>query len=134
MRVWTVEAGGSVVSAQLFFAAGGEVVYWNGGWDPAWSHERPALAAIYAAVEECFARGDARLDFGEGAHDYKLRFANADDPVAWATVVPRGAAYPVARAATAPRRMRGAARQAARAMPEPARRVLWRVMRRDSVT
>lgn len=130
MRVWTVEVQGRIVSAQIFFAAGGEVVYWNGGWDRTWSHERPALGAIYAAVEDCFARGDRRIDFGEGPAGYKLRFAGDDDPVAWATLLPRGPAYPLARAATARRRVLWRARRTARSLPDPARDAIRRLRHR----
>ncbi len=132
MRIWTVEAEGGTISSQIFFAAGGEVVYWNGGWDAAWAQERPALAAIYAGVEECFELGDARLDFGEGSHDYKLRFADDDDPVAWLTMVPRGGGYPLARVATAPKRLESTARRTARALPAPAQTTLRRLRRRGT--
>ena len=120
MRVYTVEIGGAIVSVEILFAAGGEVASWNTGWDPAWAEERVSMAGLFAAIEDCFARGDARLDFGEGTQPYKLRLADGDDPVAWATVLARGASYPAASALTARDRWKRAARGAVRRLPEPA--------------
>ena len=71
MRVYTVEVGGAIVSVEILFAAGGEVASWNTGWDPAWAEERVSMAGLFAAIEDCFTRGDARLDFGEGTQPYK---------------------------------------------------------------
>jgi CelD/BcsL family acetyltransferase involved in cellulose biosynthesis len=120
MRVYTVEVGGAIVSVEILFAAGGEVASWNTGWDPAWAEERVSMAGLFAAIEDCFERGDIRLDFGEGTQPYKLRIADGDDPVAWATVLARGASYPAASAVTARARWKRAARGAVRRLPEPA--------------
>lgn len=120
MRVFTVEAQGEIVAVEILFAAGGEVASWNTGWDPAWAGERVSMAALFAAIEDCFERGDTRLDLGEGTQPYKLRLADGDDPVAWATVLARGASYPVASALTARDRWTRAARGAVRRLPEPA--------------
>lgn len=120
MRVYTVEAGGEIVAVEILFAAGGEVASWNTGWDPAWAEERVSMAGLFAAIEDCFERCDTRLDFGEGTQPYKLRLADGDDPVAWATVLARGASYPAASALTAGARWKRTARGAARRLPEPA--------------
>ncbi len=120
MRVYTVEVGGAIVSVEILFAAGGEVASWNTGWDPAWAEERVSMAGLFAAIEDCFAQGDTRLDFGEGTQPYKLRLADGDDPVTWATVLPRGASYPAASAVTARARWKRAARGAVRRLPDPA--------------
>ena len=120
MRVYTVEIGGAIVSVEILFAAGGEVSSWNTGSVPAWAEERVSMAGLFAAIEDCFERGDARLDFGEGTQPYKQRLADGDDPVAWATVLARGASYPAASALTARARWKRAARGAARRLPEPA--------------
>jgi CelD/BcsL family acetyltransferase involved in cellulose biosynthesis len=78
------------------------------------------MAGLFAAIEDCFERGDSRLDFGEGTQPYKLRLADGDDPVAWATVLARGASYPAASAVTARARWKRSARGAVRRLPEPA--------------
>ena len=103
---------------------------WNGAWQPDWGPVRPMMALFYRAIEDCFALGDRRLDFGEGQQHYKLRLADVHDPVAWATLLPRGASYPLMRAVTAPRRLRGRARMAARRLPPGIQDGLRRARRR----
>jgi len=117
-RMHVIEAGGHAVSVQLFVAAGGELIYWNGGWDPDWAQHSPALVGIVAALEDGFARGEVRLDLGEDdSYDYKVRLADGDDPVQRVTLVPRGARYGGALAATAPARARALARRGAARLP-----------------
>ena len=130
MRLYAMEADGRVVAALIVFAAGGEAMAWNGAWQPDWGPVRPMMALFYRAIEDGFALGDRRLDFGEGQQHYKLRLADVEDPVAWATLLPRGASYPLMRAATAPRRLRGRARMAARRLPPGAQDRLRRARRR----
>ena len=67
---------------------------WNGAWEPDWSQVRPMMGLFYRAIEDCFALGDRRLDFGEGEQHYKLRLADQQDPVAWATHPAAGARLP----------------------------------------
>lgn len=123
-RLYAVEADDEIVATMILFAAGGQVVAWNGGWNPAWARERPSAALLDHAIEECFALGDRHLDLGEADQPYKTRLADRDDPVAWATVLPRGASYPLMRAVTAPERLRGRARTAARRLPPGVQRAL----------
>jgi CelD/BcsL family acetyltransferase involved in cellulose biosynthesis len=82
-RLQIMEIEGRPISAQLFIAAGGQVIYFNGGWDEQFAHLKPAMLAILIAIEEAFALGDKCLDLGSGAVQYKLRFADGDDPVCW---------------------------------------------------
>ena len=130
MRLYAVEADGQIVATLILFAAGGEVTAWNGAWRRDWAAARPMMGLFYRAIEECFALGDHRLDFGEGDQPYKLRFADGVDPVAWATLLPRGASYPLMRAATAPRRLHGRARMAVRRLPPGVQRRLREARRR----
>jgi CelD/BcsL family acetyltransferase involved in cellulose biosynthesis len=98
-RLWLLEADGSIVSAQIFVEAGGDVAYWNGGFDQAWAAERPAIQTILAAVEHAFSVGDRRVSFGGGAHEYKSRFADdgEEDLLEWTTLLPITPRYPLAR-------------------------------------
>src|SRR5262245_2099383 len=48
-RLWLLEVDRKILSAQIFLEAGGEVAYWNGGFDEQWAAERPALQTILAA-------------------------------------------------------------------------------------
>lgn len=129
-RVHVIEAEGAGVSVQLFVAAGGELVYWNGGWDPDWAQHSPALVGIVAALEDGFARGERRLDLGEDdSYDYKIRLADGDAPVQRVVLTPRGRRYPGALAATAPVRGRRLARRAVDRLPDGLRGHVRRLAR-----
>jgi CelD/BcsL family acetyltransferase involved in cellulose biosynthesis len=130
LRLYALEADGGVAATLFVFAAGGEAMAWNGAWQPDWAPVRPMMALFYRAIEDCFEMGDRRLDFGEGEQHYKLRLTDARDPVAWGTILPRDASYPLMRAATAPRRLRGRARMAARRLPPGVQDRLRRARRR----
>lgn len=114
-RLWVIDGpDGEAVSAELLIAAGGRVASWNGGFDERWSRYSPGIAALGAAIEDAYARGDRELDLGGGGAAYKDRLADADRPVAWWTSFPRGRRYALARAWRLPeqtaRRFSGGAR------------------------
>jgi CelD/BcsL family acetyltransferase involved in cellulose biosynthesis len=97
-RLWMIEGpDGEAISAQLFVAAGGEVAYWNGGFDERWGKHSPGTVAILAAIEDAFERGDDLVDLGGGEARYKDRLADEDRPVVWRTSYRRGLLYPLAR-------------------------------------
>lgn len=123
-RVYSLEIDGAPVSVQVFVAAGGEVAYWNGGWDPRWAGQSPAIQGILAGVEDAFGRGERRIDLGEDDHAYKQRLADADAPIAWFELMPVGPAYALARAGTVPRHARPLVRRALDRLPPDARRRL----------
>src|SRR5271168_728655 len=107
-RLRMIEVEGEPVSAQLFLAAGGRVLYINGGWDERFAKLKPSLLGILAAIEEAFERGDGRLDLGLGDQHYKLRFADTSDPVGWSMLIPAGVRLPLTLLRTAPLRGRAA--------------------------
>jgi CelD/BcsL family acetyltransferase involved in cellulose biosynthesis len=131
-RLWLIELDGRPISAHLFVAAGGEVAYWNGGFDPAYSQYKPALQTLLAATQDAFERGDRRVDFGGGAQPYKQRFAEGDHPIAWYTLFPRTPRYVVTRAQTMPRHVRERLRHAVARLPDDQRRRLKRLFGRES--
>ena len=104
-RLWCIDAEGETISAQLFVAAGDELVYWLGGFDDAWASERPALQTLIAAIEDGFARGERRADLGAGGQDYKYRLADGEDTLEFATIAQRD---PLTAAQLAPDRLRRA--------------------------
>lgn len=126
-RAYVIETDEQVITVQLFVAAGGEVAYWNGGWDPGWAPMSPAIQGIAAGIADAFALGDRRIDFGEGNHHYKTRLANGDDPVWWPRLYPRGAAYPLARGLTVVPLLRARAAKVVDRMPPRVRQELDRV-------
>jgi CelD/BcsL family acetyltransferase involved in cellulose biosynthesis len=101
--LWSIEAGGRLVSAHLFVGAGDRAVYWLGGHDAAWDAHRPGLQALVMAVEDGFDRGLARLDLGPGPQEYKRRLAGAADTLEFVSIVPAGPAFPLVRALLAAR-------------------------------
>jgi CelD/BcsL family acetyltransferase involved in cellulose biosynthesis len=129
-RLWTIEAEGKPVCVQYFTVAGGELTYWGGGFDPEWEEFQPAQQAILAAVQDAFARGERRIDFGGGSQRYKGRFANGDNPIAWVTIFPRNRRYVVTRAQLFPKHARFAARGLARRLPPERQEQLKRLLRR----
>ena len=132
MRLYTVTGPEGIVATLILFAAGGEVTGWNGGWDPAWASARPLTALAHRAIADCFEMGDRRLDWGENDPMAKLRLSDGDDPLAWATVLPRDISYPLVRAATVRARVPGHVRMAVRRLPPPVYRALGRARRRLS--
>jgi len=129
-RVWVIDIDDAPVTVQIFVAAGGEVTYWNGGWDPEYSSLSPAMLGICAGIEDAFARGERRVDFGEGDHHYKTRLADHDEDIEWVRLHPRGPRYGVTLLVTAPPRLRALARSALGRLPEPVARRLRSVARR----
>lgn len=130
LRAYTLAADGAPIAVQIFVGAGGEVVYWNGGWDPEWAALSPALAGILVGVEDAFGRGERRVDLGEDDHHYKRRLADADAPIAWFRILPRDRGYPRTLAVTLPERARALAGHATRRLPEERRARLRRVRER----
>ena len=126
-RLWSTEVEGKTISSHLFLAAGGEVAYWLGGFDDAWSAQQPAMQTVLAAIEEALEQGDARLDLGAGAQDYKYRFADGEDELRTVTIVPRGPRYALARAALAPDHAR---RAVTTRIPDPWKARLRRLLAR----
>jgi CelD/BcsL family acetyltransferase involved in cellulose biosynthesis len=94
-RLWILEVEDTPISAQLFAQAGGEVAYYNGGWDERFAKLKPAMLGILEAIEQAFALGDERLDLGPGAQSYKLRLADGDDPLTWSMLMPPGRRLPL---------------------------------------
>jgi CelD/BcsL family acetyltransferase involved in cellulose biosynthesis len=118
MRIWTLEAGGGAVSAQVFLVADGEVAYWNGGYDREWSKLRPGFETIIRAIEHAFAEGDRRLDLGGGATGYKLRMTGHDDPIRSVLLLTGGRDRPLRRAQLLPQQLDRLAHHAARRAPD----------------
>lgn len=120
-RLWIVELGGQPISAQLFVEAGGEVAYWNGGWDERHAELKPGMLGVLAAIEHGLECGDRRMDLAGGAQPYKLRFADADDPLVWLVLAPLKRRYPRTRAEFLPQQARWKAREAFRRLPDRTR-------------
>jgi CelD/BcsL family acetyltransferase involved in cellulose biosynthesis len=114
-RMRVLELDGDPISAQLFLAAGGRVLYVNGGWDERHAKLKPSMLGILDVIEEAFERGESKVDLGLGEQQYKMRFADGSDPVVWTILVPAGVRLPLTLGRTAPVRGRAALRRLLRA-------------------
>lgn len=106
VRVWSIEVDGQTISAQVFLGAGGELSYWLGGFDDAWGAYGPSIQAVRAAIEHAWACGDVRINFGPGGQDYKYSFADGEEALHSADIVPKTIRYPLTTLRLLPSRMR----------------------------
>src|SRR6185436_9913152 len=108
-----LELDGEPICAQLFIAAGGRVLFVNGGWDERHASLKPSLLCLLDAVEDAFARGAEELDLGVGEQSYKQRFADGDAELQWATLLVPGRRLPLSAARTLPALLQAQARSTA---------------------
>ena len=120
-RLASIELDGKVINSQLFVAAGGEVSYWNGGFDDEFAALKPSYMGLVDAIGRALDVGDHRLDLGPGEQEYKYRFSDGQDTLEWLTLVPPGPRYALARATWSPVHARYAITQ--RMTPEQKQRV-----------
>jgi hypothetical protein len=113
-RLWLAEVDDTPVGAQVLAEAGGELAYWNGGYDPAFAKLRPGFLLMLRAIEDACSLGVSRIDLGGGEHHYKLRLADGDDPIAWCGLMPRTRRYPAVRAQMLPAELSWGARRIAK--------------------
>jgi CelD/BcsL family acetyltransferase involved in cellulose biosynthesis len=129
-RLYLVELQGKPIGAGLFVAGGGEIAYFNGGFDEEYGKYKPTLQTILSALEDSFERGEKRMDFGGGAQPYKLRFADGEAPLTWVNLRPRNARYPLTRAQLLKDDLRWYGLNAFRKLPEERRAKLKKLLRR----
>lgn len=121
LRLFVLELDGKPIAAELFAEAGGELSSINGGFDERHAKLGPSHVAIMHAIEDGIARGDKRLDLGPGDQDFKRRFADGNDPVAWTLLIVPRPRMAVTLARVAPTIARVTAREAARRALPPER-------------
>jgi len=132
MAVALLEGPDGPIAAELVLRAGEAVVFWTGGFDPAWAKLAPGTQAMLLALEAAAAGGVREVDLGGGAHEYKWRMADGNRPLAWRTLFPLGRRYPLIRLRLAPKHVRFAARELARRLPAERQAQLRRLLRRGS--
>jgi CelD/BcsL family acetyltransferase involved in cellulose biosynthesis len=120
------------VAAELVLRAGDSVVFWAGGFDPAWARHAPGTQAMLVALEAAAAAGVREVDLGGGAHEYKWRLSDGNRPLAWRTLFPRGPRYPLIRLRLAPKHLRLGARALARRLPSKRQQQLRRLLGRTA--
>jgi CelD/BcsL family acetyltransferase involved in cellulose biosynthesis len=103
LRLFTVVVDGKPIASNLFVAAGGEVAYWNGGFDADWSELQPSLRGVEAAIKDAIGRGERRLDLGGGTEQYKYRMADDEGQLETTLLLPPGPRRGLTRLQLAPR-------------------------------
>ena len=131
LAVALLEGPDGPIAAELVLRAGDAVVFWTGGFDPAWSKLAPGTQAMLLALEAAAAAGVRAADLGGGAHEYKWRMSDGNRPLAWRTLFPLGRRYPAIRLRLAPKHARFAVRALARRLPEGRQAQLRRLLRRE---
>jgi CelD/BcsL family acetyltransferase involved in cellulose biosynthesis len=118
LAVALLEGPDGPVAAELTVRAGDRLVFWSGGFDPAWARHAPGTQALLSALTAAAGEGVAVADLGGGAHDYKRKLADGSRPIAWRTLFPRGRRYPLIRLRLARKHARIALRSAIRRLPQ----------------
>jgi CelD/BcsL family acetyltransferase involved in cellulose biosynthesis len=126
-RLWLTEVEGQVIGADVWLAAGGEVSQWLGGFDDAWAQANVSLLSMLAAIEDCFARGDRRIDLGGGRAELKSRVAESEHALEHHLLLPPGPRRPLVTASLLPGSVR---RTVGERLPPGAKARLKRLLRR----
>lgn len=126
-RLWLVEVEGQVIGAGVRLAAGGEVSHWLGGFDEAWRDANAPMLMMLASIEDCFERGDRRIDLGGGRAELKSRVADREDALEHYLLLPPGPRRPLVAASLLPRHLR---RTLAERLPPQTKMRLKRLLRR----
>lgn len=128
LSVAVLEGPKGPVAAELLLRAGNTAVFWGGGFDPRWASSAPGTQAMLLALRALAEQGVQLADLGGGEHEYKLRLADSNRPLAWRTLFPHGARYPLIRARLAPKHARVAARRLIRRLPRARREQIRRLL------
>ena len=129
MRLWALELDGQLIAVQVTFAAGGDVLCFNSGFDESFAKLHPMLLPKIALIKNAFERHERRIDFGAGDEVFKRRFATGDAPITWTGLVPRTHRYPLTRVRLAPDQTRWIATRLVRRLPPKRRKQLKRLLR-----
>jgi CelD/BcsL family acetyltransferase involved in cellulose biosynthesis len=129
LEVVLLEAPEGPISSELMVRAGSAATLWSGGFDPAWSSLAPGTNSILAALREAASHEIQSVDLGGGNDEYKRKLADANSPITWQTIFPRGARYPLIRLRLAPKHARHAVRRLAQRLPDPLRQLVKRLRR-----
>jgi CelD/BcsL family acetyltransferase involved in cellulose biosynthesis len=127
LTVALLEAPQGPVAAELVLQAGDAAVFWGGGFDPRWARNAPGTQTMLLALRALAEQSTRLADLGGGDQEYKRRLADANHPLAWRTLFPRGPRYLLIRAHLAPKHVRLGARKLVRRLPEPQRERLRRL-------
>ena len=81
-RMCMLEVGGKPICANLHLLFGEECAGVNAGWDPTYARLAPGKLGMVREIEDACRHGCRRVRLGCCDYQYKLIFANGNDPVA----------------------------------------------------
>ena len=88
LRLAFLSGGGGDVASVFQFRAGGSLLLYNSGYDPAWRAANPGLVLIARCIEGAAADGVPEYDFLRGTERYKYDLGGVDRVVRTVTVSP----------------------------------------------
>jgi CelD/BcsL family acetyltransferase involved in cellulose biosynthesis len=75
LRLYYLEAGGTVVATYYCYRVGPRVFYYAGGFDEAWGKHSVGIQALAHSIEQSVAEGAADFDFLQGDEEYKSHWS-----------------------------------------------------------
>ncbi len=131
LRLYRLRVGGQSIAAVYGLEMGRTFLFYQSGFDPAWSARSPGTVLVGETVKDAYARGLADYDFLRGTEPYKLDWAQDRRDTCAVRMRPPGLR---AAAVAAFEEAWRAARVAARALaPRPVWAALGRARRRLEV-
>ncbi|HVA63810.1 MAG TPA: GNAT family N-acetyltransferase [Terriglobales bacterium] len=73
-RIYLLRTPTAVLAALYGFEAGDRFLYFQSGFDPAWSDASPGTVLLSLVIEDCIARGLRHFEFLRGEERYKGRW------------------------------------------------------------
>ena len=77
LRLWFLEVDETPVAAWYGWSIGGRYLYYQAGFDPAWSDSSPGLVLLAHTIEAALEEGACEYDMLLGDEAFKTRFATA---------------------------------------------------------
>jgi CelD/BcsL family acetyltransferase involved in cellulose biosynthesis len=75
LRLWFLDMDERPIAAWYGWSMGGRYLYYQAGFDPAWSHVSPGLLLLAHTIEAAFDEGASEYDMLLGNEPFKERFA-----------------------------------------------------------
>ena len=77
LRLWSLDVDGEAVAVWYGWNIGGRYLYYQAGFDPAWSRHSPGLLLLAHTIRSAIEEGASEYDMLLGDEPYKSRFASS---------------------------------------------------------
>ena len=128
LRLWTLEVDGAPVAAWYGWRLGDRYLYYQAGFDPAWSRYSPGFLLLAHTVRAAIEEGAPTYDMLLGDEPFKSRFADVERTAE--TLVLTRAIHPARALVAADAALRRTARRLPRTAYAPLRTALSPMLRR----